>query len=141
MKRETVITTIIGIIMGVIVAFIAIASIKEKNVEYKKVISTDVTPQVTVPLKVEKKLSLTIESPENDMITDQKTIQITGKTEIGALIVIQSPFDEKVMKNTNQQFTIDFPLSLGQNNIKISSHIGSDTLEKTVYVYFLESEK
>lgn len=141
MKRETIITTVIGIIMGVIVAFIVISNLKEKSVAQKKVITPEITPQVTIPMKVEKKISLTIESPENDMVTDQNSIQITGKTETGALIIIQSPFSEKIMKTTNQQFSLDFPLVLGQNNIKISSHIGLDVIEKTLYVYYLESEK
>lgn len=141
MKKETVITTITGIIMGVIVAFVLISNIKEKKVERKKVIVPHVTPIVTIPAQAEKKLFLTVEAPENDLTTDQNTVNISGKADQHALIIVNSPFSEKIIKTTEQRFTLDFPLSFGQNVIKITSYVKNDMLEKILYVYYLEKEK
>lgn len=141
MKKETAITTSIGIIMGVIVAFVVISNIKEKKVESKKVIVPHITPVVTVQTQAEKKLFLTIETPDNDFTTDQNTVSISGKADQNALIIVQSPFSEKIIKTTEQRFTLDFPLSLGQNVMRITSYVRDDMIEKIVYVYYLEKEK
>ncbi len=59
------------------------------------------------------------------------------------LIIIQSPVKDTVVKNENEQFTVRFPLVLGENIIKVTAY-GKDKQtrpqEKDLHIYYLDEQ-
>lgn len=141
MKKETIITTAIGIVMGVIVAFAVVVATKEKKAQNKKVIAPQNQPTVALKPTQEKKQPLTIETPSGEETVDKNTITIKGTVQKGALLIFQSPFAQQIIKTDDGAFSINFPLTVGQNPIKITAHIDDVVQEKTVTLFYFEKEQ
>jgi len=136
MKKESIVAAVSGIILGVVIAIVILINLKNKEINDKKTIAPQISP--TVSIVNVKTQGLEILEPTNESIVSVKDIVIKGKSEKDALIVIQSATTEKVYKMTSNDFTIDFPLSLGENLIKITSYKDKATEEKSIKVYFIE---
>lgn len=149
MRKETIIIIAIGIIMGMIVAFLLITTTKEKKSEKKKIIQTKITPVVNKILKTEKKQPFIIAEPQNDFVTTDNSIILKGKAEKNSLIIAQSAYAEKAVKNNIvPDFSLNFPLTLGENIINIIAYhdnqalrIGEQVEKKILYIYYLEKEE
>lgn len=136
MKKESIVAAVSGIILGVVIAIVILINLKNKEIKDKKTIAPQISP--TVSIMNVKTQGLEILEPANESIVSVKDIVIKGKSEKDALIVIQSATTEKVYKMTSNDFTIDFPLSQGENLIKITSYKDKATEEKSLKVYFIE---
>lgn len=141
MKKETIVTIVVGSIMGVIVAFAVITTTKEKRIEKKKIIVPHLTPTIVLATPSEKKQPLAIKSPENNYLSKENTITIKGTTNKQSLLIIQSPFSEKILQNTSFDFSTDFPVSLGENTINITAYKEKEIQQKTLHIYYFEKEE
>lgn len=135
MKKETIFALILGITFGVAVAIFFILSAKEKSISDKRIIST---PAITISPVDFKEPPFEITSPVNNFISTSKTITLKGKAAKNALLIVSSPTINKSIKTTSETFEISFPLSDGENIIKITSYLDKNVSEKTVKVYYLE---
>lgn len=140
MKKETIITTLVGIAMGVIVAFGLITATQEKKIQKKKVITPAITPTVRLSQTPVKSVLLNLSAPENETLSSESSITIKGKAGKDSFMIISSPFAEKVFTNKTTDFTVDFPLTLGENIIIITAHQGKEWQQKTLTVYYFEKE-
>ncbi len=136
MKKESVVAIMSGIVLGIIIAIFVLVSFKEKEIKEKKTISVEITPTVSV-LNLKNQI-LEIKEPVTDFISSKKDIVIKGKAEKDSLIVFSSSTTEKTLKNKTEDFEISFPLSLGENVIRIASYKNKNTEEKLLKIYFLE---
>lgn len=136
MKKETLVAIGLGGILGMASALIIIFSIKEKNIKAKKVITPKITP--TIKLSFPKIQPLTIIEPQSEYLTKKDLVTIKGKGGKGSLVIIQSQTTEKVVKLTGNNFSLDFPLSLGENLIKITSYQKNNVEEKNLKIYYLK---
>lgn len=141
MKKETLITTVVGIVLGFATALIILFTTTEKKKvqEAKKVIQPKITTSPP-PLEEEKKQSLTVSEPEDGLTTTTATIKIKGKAEKQRMIIIQSPGFEKALKNETVDFAVDVPLLLGENNIRITAYHQKTIEEKTLKVYYFNEQ-
>src|SRR5690348_239406 len=128
MKKETVVALILGVGFGIGIAIFLIFTAKEKSISQKKVI---IPPIPTLTAFIPKEQSLLVSSPTNAQVFSKNTVTIQGKAEKNSLIVIQSPTSERVFKTVDGNFTIPFPLSLGENVIRITAYESSVTDDKT----------
>lgn len=135
MKKETIFALVLGITFGIGVAIFFILSAKEKSISDKKIIST---PTVTISPVDFKEPPFEITTPVNNFVSDSKTITLKGKAANNALLIISSPTSQKSLKTTSETFETSFPLSDGENIIKITSYLGNNVSEKTVKVYYLQ---
>lgn len=140
MKKESIIAIFFGILFGALVAIFLLAKNNEFQLTKTKTIApTEKLGKIAKNVIVNQK-SLEIFEPKDGLISDSRTVAIKGKVGKDALIVIQSPIKETVLKNKKDQFSISFPLALGENVIKISAHL-KDTQarpqEKEVRIYYL----
>lgn len=143
MKKETAIAIFLGICLGIGVALIMITRIRRQETSKSKVISseTKITPKVT--LTDNKYQLLEVSQPQDNIIVNSGTIKIKGKASKDSLIIIQSPLKELAYKNNNIDFSIDFPLTNGENLIRVSVYPKDKSLrfqEKELKVYKLNEQ-
>lgn len=140
MKSESIITALIGIILGAGVAFILIFNTKVKIKQENKIIAKKESPIPTIPVTGEKNhQSLIIEKPDSESISQKNTATIKGQANKDSIIIIQSSSAEKAIKNNGPNFSVDFPLSLGENIINITVYpTKGEVEEKKLKIYYFE---
>lgn len=75
---------------------------------------------------------LTVDSPKNESVSDQKTISITGKTAASATVIISSEDDDQVIKPAaNGNFSVTETIPDGTSLLQIKA-VFADGTEKTV---------
>jgi hypothetical protein len=144
MKKETSIAVIFGIILGVIVAFFVIFQNKENRMNKNKPlnISSKITP-TTKPSNLATIVPLQLTEPSDNAITNKNNIKIKGKVNKDSLIIFQSPIKDLIVKNDKEDFSIDFPLALGENVIRITVYPKDKTLssfQKELKVFYLDEQ-
>ncbi|MDH7476391.1 MAG: hypothetical protein QHH09_02885 [Microgenomates group bacterium] len=143
MKKETIIAIFFGGLLGLTVAFFMISKSKEASLQKTKVVTNEAKVTPTIILLDNQLQNLEISQPEDGLIVNKKNITITGKATKDFLIVIQSPIKDIVFKNTKGSFNVDFPLALGENNIKILAFSDNTQLpfqEKDLKIYYLDEQ-
>lgn len=143
MKKETAIAIFLGICLGIGVALIMMARNRQQETSKSKIISSEpkVTPKVT--LTDNKYQLLEISQPQDNIIVNTEMIKIIGKASKDSLIIIQSPIKELAYKNNKIDFFLDFPLTNGENLIKVSVYPKDQSLrfqEKELKVYRLSEQ-
>lgn len=150
MKKETIIALILGVFFGGVLAFFFVFKSDELNLKNNKVIAPTIVinknqNQLKESIKenVNNIISLEITEPNNNTIVDTDKIKIKGKATKNSLIVIQSPINDIVFKNEKEDFSIDFPLALGENILKIvvyPTDKQARSQEKELRIYYLKEE-
>lgn len=141
MRKETIIAVLLGIGLGVGVATAVTIKTKKQEVKKSAPISNTLKVTPTVSINNFQTQSLEIAEPLSGAITTVKTIKIKGKAAKGGLVVIQSPINTEIFQNEDIEFTLDFPLALGENVIMVTFYPKeqqSSTQEKELKVYYLE---
>jgi len=141
MKKEIIYAISFGVLLGLIVAVIIVLILRPSNKQKTLPSNTKTTLK---PNQIKNNYyPLEITQPSDKQISTTKEIVIKGKVEPGSMIVIDSPYSEKIVKNSKQDFQIDFPLMLGENLISIKAYINKNqTIPqiKTLSVYYFEEE-
>lgn len=142
MKKETIIAIFLGIFFGGLFGFFLITKNKEEEIKKNKtIVPTEIQAKKVVNQKINFQ-PLEITDPNDSSITDQNTIIIRGKATKNSLIIVQSPIKDIVYKNKNENFSIEMPLALGENVIKIVSYPEDKDFniqEKTLYIYLIKN--
>lgn len=137
MKKETIVASFLGLVMGGLIAFLIIFASRQEIIKNKKVIAPRISPTIEIS---NNSTSLEITSPKSDEIFTKNKITIKGKAPKDALIIVNSVNAEKSFKNQETEFSFDYSLSLGENNIKITSYFGKNIGEKFLKVYYIEQQ-
>lgn len=143
MKKETLIAVFFGVIFGGIVAVFLLA----KNKEFRQTNTKTIGPTEKVS-KVAKNVvinikTLEVSAPLDGSVYDAKTVDIKGRADKEALIIIQSGTKEVIFKNDKEQFAKSFPLALGENLIKVTAYAKDSKVrpqEREIRVYNLDDE-
>ena len=143
MKKETIIAIFFGVAFGALVALFLLIKNKELQLTKTKTIApTEKTSSKPKNIPVELK-SLEILNPPDSTIVDSKSAKIEGKTTKGALLIIQSPIKEVILTAEKDQFSLDFPLALGENVVKITAYLKDGQMrsqEKELRIYNLDEQ-
>ncbi len=138
MRKEIIIAIVFGVLLGLIVAVVMVVRVRQFGGQNQIGAGNQVTPKVTA--KNSQLQPLEITSPAQDNITDKKTITIKGKALKQSLIVVESPIKDLALKNEKEDFSISFPLSLGENIISVTAYPKDPKLNSqtsTLRVYYL----
>ncbi len=123
MKAERIVLSIIAILIGLFVAgtvFFVYQITQNKNTEKKEEISILPSPTPTNAQSI-----LTITSPENESVTDQKTIEIKGKAPSNATIIISTENGHSsITVSDNGDFSEEISLDSGVNLVQITAISG-----------------
>lgn len=134
MKKETIIAIILGVGTGIIIAILIIINTQKNSTSTDNSYqSTTITPEITfTPKKTEP---LLITSPRDGSSTTSSTVQIKGKAPKGSTIIFQSASEELAIKTKSPEWSVNFPLSLGENMIKVVQYLDktSDTRQFKIY--------
>ena len=137
MKKETILATVFGVLLGLIVAVILILVLRPSGKERIERTKSTLTPKIS---KNSNLMPLEIKEPSDRKISEDNTIKITGKAKKGSLIIIESPVSQEVVTNKQESFNIDLPLTRGENLITIRAYVDkTQTIPqmKTLKVYYL----
>lgn len=147
MAKESVIAIILGLVLGVAVALVAVfytvGTQKDANTKSAQDASaasaSSKLDTISIPPTVTVLRSLEIISPQSGSIVESKTLTIKGTAGVGTLLIIQSPVKTQVTQTDRDSYSLDFPLALGENVITLSAyHAGSVIpVQKKLYVYRL----
>lgn len=142
MKKETIIAIAFGIIFGAVVAIIIISQNKQSKLQNNKEMNphSNVTPSIA---KTNVLTALEVSEPATGTIIGKNNISIKGNAPKNAVIIIQSPIKDVVVKAENGTFSTNFPLALGENTITITSYAKEgqiQTQEKEIRVYYLDEQ-
>lgn len=142
MKKETATAVFFGIFLGVVVAVVMVFnSRQQESSKFKSLTTSNVTPTVIANKSLVQLFELS--EPQDGSIYDQNAVKISGKTNKEDLIVIESPIKTLIFKNQSINFSVDFPLTLGENAIRISVYPKDQSLrfqEKELKIYYLDEQ-
>jgi hypothetical protein len=118
MKQERVILAFIAVLIGLLAAGLAFyfyqstKTVSPSNTTVVNPRSPSPTPKPTI--------YLTLQSPNDEIVVDNKTLKINGKTNPGATIMIATASDQEVIQPTQMgDFSTTTTLDNGENLIKI----------------------
>ena len=139
MKKEMLFAILLGLILGGGAAFALVRLPKN----FKTDTGASPTPLVTAtedqvsPTTSPQELTLEILLPENQTMTNEQEITISGKTKSDALVAISSPLDEKVTTAASDgTFSERVKLEEGSNEILIVSRFNDLEAQKRILVNY-----
>ena len=96
MKKETILATVFGVLLGLIVAVILILVLRPSGKERIERTKSTLTPKIS---RNSNLMPLEIKEPSDRKISEDNTIKITGKAKKGSLIIIESAVSQEVLIN------------------------------------------
>jgi Na+/glutamate symporter len=143
MKKETMAAIVFGILMGGVLAVTLITKNKQTQLEKSKTIAPTEKP-IPSPGQSDLKFQpLEIVAPKDGIMVDKSETTISAKGTKDSLVVIQSPIKDLVFINEKVQFSVNFPLALGENVITIVIYPKDSKFrsqEKRLRVYYLKEQ-
>lgn len=140
MRKEVLIAIIIGFGLGLVITF----GVWTANQALKKAAppSAPTEEVVTTPTPAPEEFSLIINSPEDESISKEEKIEVTGKTAPEATVVILYQEGEKIIQADSQgNFSSEITLVGGPNQIEITAYDESgNEVSKTLTVVYSTAE-
>lgn len=139
MKQERVVLSFIMVLIGLLVAgtafyFYQTTKVIPDKSNTSNIISPTPTPKPTI--------FLSLSQPNNESVVSSKTLKISGKTEVGATVVIITDSDQLILEPSSQgDFSTTIIISNGQNliNIHAISQNGDTTSVQRTVTYSTEN--
>lgn len=134
MKTEKVVLAFIAIIVGLLVAFIGFfiyqstRAIPSSKIPTLSVAKPTPTPKLAI--------FLTVTSPENESVTNKRTISLSGQTTPDATIVVTTNSEDQVVTPAaNGNYSITVNLLDGVNRVVLTAIASNgDEVQKTLTI-------
>ena len=141
MKKEVILAILIGFAVGLTITF----GIWTANKSLRQAATTKPTPNSS-PLAEgpspapapSSQLSLTLDSPSDELLTNNNVLTISGKTSPSATIVIFTETEEKITTSSaTGNFSAEVELEGGYNQLRIVvfDNSGNSTEQKLLVTY------
>ena len=141
MKKEVLIAIVCGVLLGLVVAFVMVRQIREMEINKEGQINTNVGKTVRSDTPQDGQ-NLEITDPITDAVVEKNSATIKGKAQKGSFLVFQSATKDLIVKqDKGNNFSVNFPLTAGENVISITMYPQDKQLrtqEKNIRIYFLE---
>jgi len=140
-RKEVLIAIILGFGLGLVITF----GVWTANRALKKTVTPSAPTEevVTTPTPpISEEFSLIINSPEDESISKEEKIEVTGKTAPEATLVILYQEGEKIIQADSQgNFSSEITLVGGANQIEITAYNESgNEISKTISVVYTTAE-
>lgn len=120
MKTERVLLSLLAVVIGLLVAGIAFFLYENTRNTPEGKTRTTSAPTPTPTLK--PSIFLILDEPKDEDVVTKKIINISGKTAIGATVVVLTNNDEQVLTPTeNGDFSSTTTIENGQNLIEVTA--------------------
>jgi hypothetical protein len=139
MKKETIIAIILGIVAGISIAAVVIIQSRNSSGSNGDVILEGVSP--TTIIDRNETSPLLIAEPDTEAVVETSTITLKGSGPENALIVIHTPSQEYVFKNTKTNFSQKLALMPGENAIRVTSYDKKNVDSRTLTIYSIPQTK
>mgnify|MGYP005847546297 FL=1 len=143
MKKESLIAVVLGLSFGLLTSIVFLSS-SNKNPKKGTEIKNLTQPTILITPKQIKPQTTTfvVNYPQDNLITNQKDIQIQAVAPKDSLILVQMANNEKILKNKNTKFTVNLSLNYGANQITIFVYPKNIQLPlfKKLTIYYLENK-
>lgn len=117
MKAEKIILSFFALLAGLIVAGVGFYFVQSSQLNKNSQAKTNSTAPSPTPTPASS-LFLSIDSPKDRSVVSKKTIQVTGKTQKDAIIVISTPLGDDVITPTQKgDFSATITIDDGENAI------------------------
>lgn len=142
MKQETIVAIVLGSVLGIGVGLVILNSTSKgdkKPIQQAKVNTKD----AVISRPPDKTVQFELSEPVQDSTVTKNTVTIKGKAAKDALLVVQSPAGNKIQTLDKDEFSVDFPVAVGENIINVSIYskgTGSENQEKIIRVFYLPEE-
>ncbi len=128
MKKEVILAVTVGFVLGLIITF----GVWTANKNLKPLISqnqnrpTPTPISTTTPTPAQSQISISITSPENEFVTTDKNLTLTGQTQPGLTVFITTEIGQTVvLADSAGKFTYEFSLEGGYNRITATAYDAS----------------
>lgn len=139
MKKDIILALCSGAIIGSLAALL-LTNLPNLIKDKSKITETNngTHLQVNTPLNNVKPAELTIESPADNSVSDNKKIEVSGETQKDNTVVIETDFDNNVfVASSDGKFKIPLSLSEGVNQIYITVYNSQgDAVNKNISVFY-----
>lgn len=120
MRKEVLIAIIIGFGLGLVITFGIWTANKALRESVPEVAPT---PEVTPIPSPTPSFFLILTSPEDNSISAEETIEVSGSTVPGAIVVILYQEGEKILEADEEgEFSTEITLAGGANEIRVSAY-------------------
>ena len=143
MKKETIIAIFFGVAFGAVVAIFLLVKNKEFQFTKSKTIAPTEKAGTIKKNVIANIKPLEILEPDDGTVYVTNSVTIKGTADKDVLLIIQSPIKETALKNDKGKFSINFPLSLGENVIQITAYTMDNQVrpqEKQLNIYYFNEE-
>ena len=143
MKKESLIAIVLGLSLGLLTSVIFLLSTNKKLPKEEEIKNLTKPTILTNPKAIKQPtVSLVVNYPQDNLITNQKDIQIQGEAPKDSLILVQMASKEKILKNKTKKFSVDLSLNYGVNQITIFAYPKNiqTPLFKKLTIYYLENK-
>lgn len=119
MKIERILLSFIAVLVGLIVAGVGFYIYQStKTIPANKL----GTVQLATPTPTIATVLLTVDSPQDESVTDNKTITVSGKTDAQATVVVSTPTGDQIIKPSSQgNYSTSATISDGENIIHVTA--------------------
>ncbi len=142
MKKETFIAVFLGVTFGIVLSVIMISKTRETNLsKTKPLTSTKKETSSVVFTKENQGVSFKVNEPSDNQVFSVNSVTIKGEAESGALLIVQSPIKDYVLKVEKDRFSFNMPLALGENVIHLTVYPQSEqgrVQQKELRVFYIE---
>ena len=123
MKKEVLFAIVIGFALGLVITF----GIWTANKSLTQTTSQQEAPPEETELQPNPTLvpqhSLTISSPEDNLVSSEEEIEVSGQTSAEAVVVILYPGGEEIIQADQQgKFSTQITLEGGENQITVLAY-------------------
>lgn len=119
--RETILAGVVGFAVGLLAAW-AVWSIPQIAPKREKEIQPVTVQEETTPKPAET-LTLALTQPEDETISTNDEVQVSGKTAAGATVIVSGPLAEEVIEaRSDGTFSTTVSLEEGANEIVVTAY-------------------
>lgn len=144
MKKEVVLAVTVGFVLGLIITF----GVWTANKNLKPLITqnqnqpTPTPNQINAPTPALSQISISITSPENEFVTTDKNLTLTGLTQPELPVFITTETNQTVVvADTTGKFSYDISLEGGYNRLTASVFDSSgNSASKEIIVTYTTSK-
>lgn len=133
MNKDALLATVIGFVVGLLITGLLLVG--PKLVSLLPKISLPKT--AATPTPAAQNTGFTIDSPLPDSIESSSKLLVSGSTEMGAMVVIQTDVDDEVvLAKDDGKYAGKVTLAEGKNDLTVASYGKTKQETKTIQVFY-----
>lgn len=138
MKKEGIALSVIALFIGIIVSGAGFYFYRSLQTNQKQENKTQITLIPTPSLTPKKELSLSVTTPKDEDVTDNKIITVAGTTDPSALIIVSTKLNDIVVSpEKNGDFSTPVTIEEGVNVLEINAILPSgESMSKTKIITY-----